>query len=84
MYHLFEIWRPVGSTCLGWKFGHQAAPLPLVENFATRWCHLQFALLEIWPPGGFMASCALIDSQLVPHIYIESETEHKYSLKYFV
>ena len=31
-----------------------------------------------------MASCALIDSQLVPHIYIESETEHKYSLKYFV
>ena len=29
-------------------------------------------------------SCALTDSQLVPQIYIESETEQKYSLKYFV
>ena len=46
-----QIWTPGGSTfidcttCIDCKFGHQAAPLALVPNFATMWRHLHWFLI---------------------------------------
>ena len=41
-YYLKQIWPTCNAICickLHYKFGHQMAPLPLVTNLATRWCH---------------------------------------------
>ena len=43
-----EIWPPGGATCISYNFSHQVPPLPLAENFATKWRHLHE--LQILPP----------------------------------
>ena len=35
-----QIWSPYGATWISSKFGHQIAPVALVQNLVTRWCHL--------------------------------------------
>ena len=35
-----QIWWPDGTTLISSKFGHQIAPLALVQNLVIRWSHL--------------------------------------------
>ena len=58
---------PVGATCIRCKFCHQVAPLALVPNLATRWCHLH--KLPIWPPGGATCISFQIGHQVAPESY---------------
>ena len=46
----FQITPSGGTTCIGWRFFQQMAPILYIVNLATNWNHLHE--LHIWPPDG--------------------------------
>ena len=46
------------------KFGNKMAPLTLVANLATRWCHLH--QLQIWPPDSATCISCKFCHQMAP------------------
>merc|ERR1711894_543884 len=62
---------------ISFKFGHlmaslalvtnlaQMAPLVIVANLATRWCHLH--CLQIWPPDGTTCIDSKVGHQVTSH-----------------
>ena len=74
-------WPRDGTTCISCKFGDQMAPLALVANLTTRWCHLHY--LQIWPPDGATCITCKFDHQMVPLALVANLTTrwgHLYKL----
>ena len=59
-----QIWSPDGATWISSKFGHQMAPLALVQNLVTRSRHLHS--FPIWSSDGATCINSKFGHQMAP------------------